>query len=387
MANKAGTIVNDFQVANNQIPDIERVMQLIEPDNTPIIARYFFSNKTAKPVYTATGKYSWFEDEYLPFQTTVTAITGGATSEDNITVGDATWINEGDILLIETTEEMVYVDSIASSQIDITKIGAGNITACTTGYLTKIGSYNAEVAGYRTAFSTQEVEKYNYNTIFSETVSVSDRVQSGKKYTHDDEEAYQLKKKMYELKNQIERNFKYSVYKGVNSTSNDSRVTLGEGFLSVVTTNKQSYATLSSDVIYDYLADVCKRGSTKKVHLMGSNHYLDIMNAVKNDSTGNYQIGEKSTEYGMNVVKLYNPHGELKLILDKSMQGKFTNYGLTLDEEHIQVRYQGDDNIGSRKMRTEELPRTQSKNETKLLSDCSLMVKNEFTHGILYRGS
>lgn len=88
MANKVGTIVNGFQVANNQMPDIFRVMQLLEPENTPLMTRFWFSNRTSRPVENATGKYSWFEDLYLPYQTTITNITGGQPSEDNITLGE-----------------------------------------------------------------------------------------------------------------------------------------------------------------------------------------------------------------------------------------------------------------------------------------------------------
>jgi len=369
------------------MPDIERVMQLLEPENTPVMTRFWFSNKTAKVVTASTGKYSWFEDEYMPYQTTITKITGGATSEDNITVGDKTWINEGDLLLIEDTGEVVYVDSVANSQIDITKFASGNITACTTGYITKIGSYNTELNGFRSAMSTQETEKYNYNTIFNETVSISGRVSSGKKYTTDDEEAYQLKKKMYEIKNQIERNFKFCTTRGTAGGNDSTRVTLGYGFLGQVSTNVTPYSSLSSDAIFQYIADVCKRGSDKKMHLCGVNHYNDIINAVEADSGSRFMLSETTTKSGLAIKELFSGFGTLELIPDNSMTGKFANYGLTMDAEHIQVRFQDADADGARKLRQEKLPKTTDKFETKILADTSLQVRNEFTHGVLYRGS
>lgn len=387
MANITGTIVDAYQVSANQMPDIERVMQLLEPENTPVMTRFWFSNKTAKVVTSSTGKYSWFEDEYMPYQTTITKITGGATSEDNITVGDKTWINEGDLLLIEDTGEVVYVDSVANSQIDITKFASGNITACATGYITKIGSYNTELNGFRSAMSTQETEKYNYNTIFNETVSISGRVSSGKKYTTDDEEAYQLKKKMYEMKNQIERNFKFCTTRGTAGGSDSTRVTLGYGFLGQVSTNVTPYSSLSSDAIFQYIADVCKRGSNKKMHLCGVNHYNDIINAVKADSGSRFMLSETTTKSGLAIKELFSGFGTLELIPDNSMTGKFANYGLTMDAEHIQVRFQDADADGARKLRQEKLPKTIDKFETKILADTSLQVRNEFTHGVLYRGS
>ena len=58
-------------LAANQKPDIDTVLRLIKPYQTPLMQWLFFSNKQSKVVLNANAKFSWFEDEYLPHQTTV----------------------------------------------------------------------------------------------------------------------------------------------------------------------------------------------------------------------------------------------------------------------------------------------------------------------------
>jgi len=133
-------------LAANQMPDIDKFLYLIEPYQSEMFNKLYFSQKSKQEkVINQNGKFSVMEDEYVPHMTTLTNITGGATSEDNITVTDATWIQADDILLVEATEELVRVDSIASSQVDITSLDGGNITAATTGYIRKVGSYVQKV--------------------------------------------------------------------------------------------------------------------------------------------------------------------------------------------------------------------------------------------------
>ena len=103
-----------LQLAANQMPDIDRAMYLLEPYQTPVLQHVYFSKDNSDVVINENGKYSWFENELFPHKTTCT-ITGGSANEDNITVGDSTIFNAGDICLVTKTDELVYVDSTASS--------------------------------------------------------------------------------------------------------------------------------------------------------------------------------------------------------------------------------------------------------------------------------
>lgn len=377
-------------LAANQMPDNDKLLYLIKPYQTVMFQKLYFSKGVgSEQVINENGKFSVFEDEYVPHQTTITNITGGATSEDNITVGDATWIQEGDILLIEDTEELVRVDSIASSQIDITSLDGGNITACTTGYLKKVGSYVHEYSGVRTSVSTQEVEYYNYLTIFSESVSQTGRRQAGKKFTNGKSFRDELKKKVEEMKLMFERNFKFSTEKGTGtatgSDGNTYRVSWGEGFLARVSTNRQGYTTLNEAAFDSYFGDVFAKGNKVKDHYSGTNQSVAINKIVKDK----YAIDPKpiTTSYGVDLSKYTLPMGTLNLYWDQQMDGKFVDFGFTVDWEVIKMRYMANDEKGSRKFRIEEnveTPGTDGK-VTKLLADLAIQIPNEELHGILHK--
>jgi len=375
-------------LAANQMPDIDKFLYLIEPYQSEMFNKLYFSQKSKQEkVINQNGKFSVMEDEYVPHMTTLTNITGGATSEDNITVTDATWIQADDILLVEATEELVRVDSIASSQVDITSLDGGNITAATTGYIRKVGSYVHEYSGIRTFVHTQEIEYYNYLTIFSESVASTGRQQAGETYTNGKSHKDQVKKKVTEMKVMFERNFKFSTEKGTGtatgSDSNTYRVTWGEGFLGRVSTNRDAYTTLDEAAFDAYFGLVFGKGSRTKDHYAGTNQALAINKIVKDK----YAIDPKpiTTTYGVDLSQYRLPMGTMNLHYDQQMDGKFTDFGFTVDWGVIKMRYMANDEKGSRKFRIEEdveTPGTDGK-VTKILADLGMQIPNEELHGIL----
>jgi hypothetical protein len=67
------------------------------------------------------------------------------------------------------------------------------------------------------------------------------------------------------------------------------------------------------------------------------------------------------------------------------MDGKFKNFGFTLDAENIRLRYMANDNKGSRKFRVEEGVETSGVDgkTDKIMFDVGIEIHNEETHGIL----
>lgn len=387
---RSGVMTTINAVANNQVPDIDAMLFLLEPHQTPMSQWLHFNNLApAEKVINANGYFQWFEDEYVPLYTTLTGagITGGSSSEDNIGLTLGTIFAQYDILLVESSEQMVYVDSVASSEVDITHIdGSTNITAAATGTIRKIGSYNHEYDTTREAISTKEIEKNNYCTIFSESVKTSGRYQAGDKYTGGKTHKDQVVKKTKEMKQQYENNFMFSTGSGTNTVSTNYRMTYGIGFLGRVTTNETSYSgTLSEDALDDYCRKVFAKGSSIKMHFCGGHHLVEINKIVKD----RYQVvPNPATEiYGVNLTEYITPFGRMQIIYHPEMTGKFSYFGFTVDREHIKLRYMADDDTGSRKFRIEEnvqTPGTDGKT-SKLLADQGFEITNEELHGILYK--
>ena len=144
---RVGAQTSIHSLAANQMPDIDKMLYLEKPYQTPLFQFLYFNQKLAPSVViNENAKFSWFEDKYVPSYTTFSSALAApsAASTDNISLSSATWINEGDIFWIQSTNQLVYVDSTASSEIDITSLdGSTNISAVASGdYIFKVGSRN-----------------------------------------------------------------------------------------------------------------------------------------------------------------------------------------------------------------------------------------------------
>lgn len=389
-----GVITSANAVSTNQMPDQDVLLYELEPYQTPIYQFIYFSEGRQKVCINENGKFDWHEDELYPHQDTLSGnITGGASSEDNISLTNADMWNTGDIMLIEETEQMVYVDSIASSQVDITHIdGSTNITAATSGgYVRKVGTRVHEFDTARTAVSTKEVQKSNYCQIFSETVTTSGRRQAGDKYTNGKSHKDELMKKIKEMKFMYERAWIYNTGSGTVTVSSAYRFTYGEGMLGRFTTNSTPYLGVSSeDSFLDYMKDITAKGSNHRTHYAGSGQYSEILKWVRDY----YRVDNMDTEFGYDLQRIkLGGFGIVDLVWDPVLEGKFTNYGFTLDTGNeytgkVQLRYMANDEKGSRKFRIEEdveTPGTDGKSD-KLLSDIGIQIPNEEVNGIYYRG-
>jgi hypothetical protein len=79
--------------------------------------------------------------------------------------------------------------------------------------------------------------------------------------------------------------------------------------------------------------------------------------------------------------------GTIKIVWDPVLDGKFVNWGITIDEGNVKGRHMGNDDKGSRKFRIEanvQTPGTDRK-ETKLLADIGVQIEQEETMGVLYK--
>jgi hypothetical protein len=142
-------------LAANQKPDIDTVLKLIKPYQTPLMQWLFFSNKE-KSSSKCNSKFSWFEDEYLPHQTDIlAAITLSSTYYLNLTstnCTDVSFFKLYDLVYLEYTDELAFVSTVTSStDITLTKVHATIPTALTAiaaggigSYVKIVGSWNLE---------------------------------------------------------------------------------------------------------------------------------------------------------------------------------------------------------------------------------------------------
>lgn len=385
-------------LAANTKPDIDSVLRLIKPYQTPLMQWLFFSNKQSKVVLNKNSKFSWFEDEYLPHQTTVTAAVNlTSTYYLNLTssnCADVSFFKLYDLVYIEANDELAFVSTVTSpTNITLTKVHATIPTALTAiaasdigSYVKIVGSWNLENNEKTTSLTTQEVEVYNYCTIFNEGIGSTGRDQAGENYTDGKTHDEEVMKKMEEMKLMYERNFLFSNVAATTGTTTATKKTIGKGLKGFFTSNAVSYAGAISEVALDnFFSQVFAKGSQNRTFVVGNNLFNGIAKIAK-DKQGSFPSVIDSS-YGGRVNTYIHGMGDVKIVRNSLMDGKFANAGFIYQEDQIIPRHMGNDKKGSRKFRIEANVETPGadRTETKLLADIGLQVNNQELGGFLYQ--
>lgn len=385
-------------LAANTKPDIDSVLRLIKPYQTPLMQWLFFSNKQSKVVLNKNSKFSWFEDEYLPHQTTVTAAVNlTSTYYLNLTssnCADVSFFKLYDLVYIEANDELAFVSTVTSpTDITLTKVHATIPTALTAiaagdigSYVKIVGSWNLENNEKTTSLTTQEVEVYNYCTIFNEGIGSTGRDQAGENYTDGKTHDEEVMKKMEEMKLMYERNFLFSNVAATTGTTTATKKTIGKGLKGFFTSNAVSYAGAISEAGLDnFFSQVFAKGSQNRTFIVGNNLFNGIAKIAK-DKQGSFPSVIDSS-YGGRVNTYIHGMGDVKIVRNSLMDGKFANAGFIYQEDQIIPRHMGNDKKGSRKFRIEANVETPGadRTETKLLADIGLQVNNQELGGFLYQ--
>lgn len=382
-----GNLSSDIVLDANQMPDNDALLYLLKPYQSQLFQKLYFSERPSEEVTDAKGAFSYFEDELYPWQDLLTGagIAGGSPTQSNIGITHPSYWQSGDLLLVEATEQLVYVLSTSTStQINIGSQDGSNLTAATTGYLKKIGSRNAEFNLPRTATATQEVQLTNYLTIFNESVAMTSREQGAKHFTNGRSYDEQVEKRVEEMKQMFERNLMFSTSFG-RDTTGSSPVTWGKGFLGIVVTNKILYTTITEDSFDAFLQGVFDTGGSDSRDLYCGANATTGVNKILKDR---YQLtAQPVTEYGVKLKRYLTPFGDTSVTWNPRMDGKFTNYVYAIDWENVKMRYMANDNKGSQKFRIEEDVEANGASATQCVirADLGIEIPNESKMGIYYK--
>src|SRR5574343_907460 len=385
-------------LAANQKPDIDNVLRLIKPYQTPLMQWLFFSDKQSKVVLNANAKFSWFEDEYLPHQTTVlAAVTVSSTYYLNLTstnCTDVSFFKLNDLVYIEANDELAFVSTVTSStDITLTKVHATIPTALTAiaagdigSYIKIVGSWNLENNEKTTSLTTQEVEVYNYCTIFNEGIGTTGRDQAGKNWTDGKTHDEEVMKKMEEMKLMYERNFIFSNVAVSTGSTTATKKTIGKGLKGFFTTNAVDYSGAITEVALDaFFSQVMAKGDQQRTFVVGNKLFNGIAKIAK-DKQGSFPSVIDSS-FGGRINSYLAGEGDVKIVRSSVMDGKFTDNGFIFQEDQIVPRHMGNDKKGARKFRIEANVETPGadRTETKLLADIGLQVNNQELGGYLYK--
>lgn len=321
------------------IRDVQESMITFKPYQTPILTKLMSEKARKKSTFNQT--FEWMFSALLPRTDTVT-LAGGASSEDNITVGDSTLYQAGTKFVVDATGEVLIVDSIASSQIDVTKIGSGNITAGTVATVHFLGDSFEQGSSSATAKSVNKERAYNYTEIQKRAVHLTRSQKATAEYGGQDWDRNKLDR-MEEFKFNLEMSLLKGIRGSGTGVQNGSFTQYQSGGMFDTTAafiyNNYQYsgsAPSESWFFNTFLKGVFAKGTSRKRLYAGSN----LIQAINDYSKVKTQTKVEATEYGVDIQKIKCPFGMLDLVWHPLMDGDvFANQGVALDMGIDTVKY------------------------------------------------
>ncbi len=185
------------------VEDVSDVIGIVSPFETPLLNHIGDPKRAAQSTV-----HEWIEDELLANTDAINQVSFSPTptTATVITVDNGSKFRVGDLIRPASTEEVLFVASIASNNLTVIR-GYGGTTPTTLAnnmVLNILGNAALEGDDAPAARFTNRARRQNYTQIFTATVDVSGSMQAARAYGVDDEADYQKQERMRELLRDLE---------------------------------------------------------------------------------------------------------------------------------------------------------------------------------------
>lgn len=307
------------------------------PKNWREMLLYLFPNGEApltalssmgKSQGTDSVEYSWWEKR-LPTQRMRVNGTHTAAATTITVVSGAKDSVKGTVVLVESTNELLLVNTDPSSDTSITVTRSyGAVNAATipdADYLVVITNVHDDGSSVPTAKSYAPTKKFNYTEIYRMPLYLT-RSSRRERLRWDNTGPYREAKREALSLYSIEMEKSYLFGEPVETTGfNGKQQRMTGGIVNFITTNKGSGAggstgasskfavngPLDEDTLDDLLEDTFRYGATEKLCLCGSTFVRAITTLGKRNGT--LQMVPRDTTYGMKIVEYTSAFGTLML--------------------------------------------------------------------------
>lgn len=286
----------------------------------------------------------------------------------NVTV-DGTYtsaqsLKQGDVLLVEQTNETLYVNATPSASTTISVIrgfsqtaGSALLATVWNGaginpYLKVIGSAFEEGSAAPDPIAFDPVELFNQTQIFRQTYGLTNTAAATATRTGPEEN--ELRREALEI---FGVDLEMAFFFGQKQTTirNGQPLRATAGIMSLIPTQRR-FTPAGGNLTYDWLdtisQDIFRYGSTEKLAFCGSAFLSAISKLVRKNGVGQYMLGDDVKEYGMGGLRrLRTPSGVLVLKVHPLFSqmtggtnggGAFTsmdNAAVVLDMGNLRYRY------------------------------------------------
>jgi hypothetical protein len=265
---------------------------------------------------TTDPEFNWWEKDFTSQRMTLAANLGLTDTTVNVVSG-ARQVKAGHVLLVEHTNEYLFVTADANSDtsISVLRAFAGSTAASVTHNgagvnpnIRIVGSAYEEGSTAPTGINYNPVKRYNYTQIFRNTLEMTRTASKTKLRTGD--QVKEARRECMELHSvEMEKAFIWgrrseTVFNGKPLRTTDGIVRF------IPASNVQAAgATTNLEQLEGWMERIFRYGSSEKIAFCGNRALLVLNQIVRKNSAFNIQTGIK--EYGMNVTRFICPFGEL----------------------------------------------------------------------------
>jgi hypothetical protein len=346
----------------------------------------------AKSESTDDPEYAWWEEQLNLIRVQSDAVGLSAASTALTLTGGGLDLVPGDLLLVEKTDAVTYVNeimevsSVTSDTAIVVKRGQAGTAAAATGvsfFATKIGNRFSEGAASPTVTSRNPTKLYNFCQIFK-TAYESTRTATQTKTRTGDSLKNDKKRKMFDHAVAMELAFMFGSRNETTGANGKPMRTTG-GLRQFITTNRTVFATTPTvntflDAIYPVF-DYAGSGAGNERIVFAGNGALNALNKMIG-ANSNVEVKYEGVikTYGMQLQSFVTPQGifYIKSHPLLNTHGRYTNSMFILNPAGLNYRYLMDtkaqDNIQANDADSKK---------GQWISECGLEINHERTFAYL----
>ena len=286
---------------------------------------------------------TWFEENHL---SGYLSVTNNATTGTTLVLADGSEIVAGAIMLIHSTGEYVFVDSISGNTATVTRGFAGSTITSINGSSTpvpiqRITTAQEEGSAKPTSIANLGYPRFNYMQIFRNSWDATGTAKAVAYHTGDVVAKNQKDAGIFHSED-IERGLIWG--KKTIGTLNGKAFRTMDGLLNQITTNTSSQTTNTTyEDIRAFLQTIFERNikgkPNERIAFCGNTVLGVLEDIARIDGTINIQPGQ--TDFGMDITKWRTPYGNISLMTHPLMNENpvWTKELYVLHPGAIKVKY------------------------------------------------
>lgn len=361
---------------DRRVVDMAKEIALLEPDASPLTVLLKRAQGKTREAINSTFKH--LEDELNPRWDAFNYSTGYNTTATELVVDNGAYFKAGDIIRNTDSGEQMYVVSVSSNTLTVTR-GYGTTTAASVtndDSILILGNAQAEGSTAPDEKTTQEATKTNYTEIIRTPFSVTGTQDVSENYGGKDI-SYLQKKMGIEHMKTMELKFLFSEPKNDTSVTSAPRRTTGGLNYWISTNRTNASGTLTESEFETFCRSLFRYGSKKKVLLASPL----VVSAINSWAQSKLQMVPSDKTYGISLKEYLSGHGSLYIVKHDLLEQDYAGYGFAIDLDNIEYRpLRGRDT----KLKTNIQANDSDTRKDEYFTEAGIGVKLEKSHSVLY---